>query len=398
MSNEGLTFPRGFQAGAVAADIRGKGDGRLDLALLFSETPCNAAGLFTTSAFRSPTVVLTNTNLRNGRLRGVVANSGCANAYVGEQGMRDARQMAEMAADKLGIDAGEVAVASTGVTGVAMPMERIETALPRIALDPAGGVVFAKAVMTTDTVVKQAQTTLTVDGRECRIGGCAKGAGMIHPNLATMLSFLTTDATVEGGFLKRALQQAADLSFNMLTVDGDTSPNDTLLILANGAAGAPPVGEGGEAASAFQQALADVCVQLAIQLARDAEGATKVIEVQVSGTASIAEARCAARIVAGSPLVKSAVHGNDPNWGRVIAAVARSGVQVDEAKTSLTWQGVRLFDGSNPVPFDKQALSRLTQTDEVRIEVNLGVGDSSATAWGCDLSAEYVKINAEYTT
>ena len=394
----GVTSPQGFLAGAVSAGIRGRSDGRPDLALLYSERPCSAAALFTASTLKAAPVLLSQRHLGDGKAQAVIVNSGCANAYVGDQGRRDAEEMARLAASKLRLTVSDVMVASTGVTGHVMPMEKLRAALPTIALDRGGGEQFARAIMTTDTVPKQASVAFSVGEREYRVGGCAKGAGMIHPNLATMLAFLTTDAPVGSAFLQRTLGEAAAVSFNMVSVDGDTSPNDTLLIMANGAAGGQPIEEGAEGAPPFREAVEAVCVALARGLARDAEGATKLIEVEVEGALTLAEARAAARTVAGSALVKSAVHGNDPNWGRALAAVARSGATAKEETVSVFWQGVCVFEGGRPVPYDKETLSAATSAPEVRIRVDLGIGEARAVAWGCDLTEEYVRINAEYTT
>jgi len=398
VSTEGVTSPQGFLAGAVSAGIRGRSDGRPDLALLYSERPCSAAALFTASTLKAAPVLLSQRHLADGRAQAVIVNSGCANAYVGDQGREDAEEMARLAASKLRLAVSDVVVASTGVTGHLMPMEKIRAALPSIALDRGGGEQFARAIMTTDTVPKQASVAFSVGEWKYRVGGCAKGAGMIHPNLATMLAFLTTDASVESAFLHQTLREAATVSFNMVSVDGDTSPSDTLLIMANGAAGGPMIGEGDEGAPLFREAVETVCVALAKGLARDAEGATKLIEVEVEGALTPTDARAAARTVAGSPLVKSAVYGNDPNWGRVLAAVARSGATAKEETVSLFWQDVCMFERGHPVPYDKAAVSAATNQPEVRIRVDLGIGEARAVAWGCDLTEEYVRINAEYTT
>ena len=398
VSTEGVTSPQGFLAGAVSAGIRGRSDGRPDLALLYSERPCSAAALFTASTLKAAPVLLSQRHLADGKAQAVIVNSGCANAYVGDQGRRDAEEMARLAASKLRLAVSDVVVASTGVTGHLMPMEKIRAALPSIALDRGGGEQFARAIMTTDTVPKQASVAFSVGEREYRVGGCAKGAGMIHPNLATMLAFLTTDASVESAFLHQTLREAVAVSFNMISVDGDTSPSDTLLIIANGAAGGPMIGEGNEGAPRFRKAVETVCVALAKGLARDAEGATKLIEVEVEGALTPTDAQAAARTVAGSPLVKSAVYGNDPNWGRVLAAVARSGATAKEETVSLFWQDVCMFERGRPVPYDKAAVSAATDKPDVRIRVDLGIGEARAVAWGCDLTEEYVRINAEYTT
>jgi len=393
----GVTTPLGFLAGAVSAGLR-KRASRDDLALLFSESPCVAAGLFTSSAIQAAPVVLSRRNLADGKAQAVVVNAGCANAYTGAEGYRDSEEMARLAASRLRLAESDILVASTGVTGHRLDMEKIRTALPSISLSRDGGDRFARAIMTTDTVPKQATATFAADGREYHVGGCAKGSGMIHPNLATMLAFLTTDAPVERVYLEKSLRRAADASFHMITVDGDTSPNDTLLILANGAAGGPSLRDGVDGSTQFREAVAQVCVELAKGMARDAEGATKLIEVKVVGAKSAGDARAAARTVAGSPLVKSAVYGNDPNWGRVLAAVARSGAAVEEEATSLFWQGVCVFQRGRALAYDEKALSAATKGDEVRIRVDLGLGSGRAVAWGCDLTDEYVRINSEYTT
>jgi len=406
----GVTTPLGFLAGAVAAGLRTR-SGQDDLALLFSELRCVAAALFTSSAIAAAPVVLSRRNIADGKARAVVVNAGCANAYTGAEGYRDSEEMVRLAASqlrfaysnagsasKLRLADSDVLVASTGVTGHRLPIDKIRAAMPKIVLDRDGGGRFAHAIMTTDTVPKQAAAVFTSGGREYRVGGCAKGSGMIHPNLATMLAFLTSDAPVERAFLEETLRSAADASFHMITVDGDTSPNDTLLILANGAAGGATLREGVEGAAQFREAVVKVCVELAKAIARDAEGATKLIEIKVVGAKSLDDARTAARTVAGSSLVKSAVYGNDPNWGRVLAAVARSGAAVEEEATNLFWQGVCVFRRGRPLAYDEKALSAATKNDEVRIRVDLGLGRARAVAWGCDLTEEYVRINSEYTT
>jgi glutamate N-acetyltransferase/amino-acid N-acetyltransferase len=397
MTGEGVTFPRGFLAGTTEAGLRTYG-GRNDLALLFSEAPCVAAGLFTNSAVVASAVTLSRLSLKNGKAQAIVANSGCANAYTGPEGVRDSEEMVKLAARHLGLRPEDVLIASTGVTGHRLPIEKIREALPKVTLSRTGGNAFAHAIMTTDTVPKLASATFEVAGREYRIGGCAKGSGMIHPNLATMLAFLTTDAPVKRAFLEATLRRAADVSFHTLTVDGDSSPNDTLLILANGMAGGATFTEGSEGAMHFLEAVCSVCVQLAKAMARDGEGATKLIEVEVVGAKSIEDARRAARTVAGSPLVKSAVYGNDPNWGRVLAAAARSGSDIREESTSITWQGACVFREGCLVAYDEEALSAATESEEVHIQIDLGLGEERAVAWGCDLTEEYVKINSEYTT
>ncbi len=393
-----VTSPLGFCAGATCAGIKKKTDDALDLGILFSEEPCVATGLFTSNKIRSAPVVLSQERLKNGRAVAVVINSGCANASTGQQGLTDAAQMTALTAKAIGAEPEDILVASTGVIGQPLPMQSIEAGINQITLSGDGGHQLAEAIMTTDTCPKEIAIAVKTDDIEFTIGGVAKGSGMIHPDLATMLCFLTTDAAVDLDFLKSALQQAADVSFNMISVDGDTSPSDTVLLMANGRAKNKPIAPGNEYAAIFQQALDRVCIHLAKSIARDGEGATKLIEVTVSGAVNTAEARLAARIVVSSPLVKSAVYGNDPNWGRVLAAVGRSGAEVTESKIDLSIGDIPVVKEGTPLPFKKQDVVQVLKKGEVPITVNLNLGTASATAWGCDLSEEYVTINSQYTT
>jgi glutamate N-acetyltransferase/amino-acid N-acetyltransferase len=386
-----VTSPEGFFAGATSAGISKKAGEKLDLGILFSEAPCVAAGVFTTNRLKAAPVVLSQQRLKQGKAGAVVVNSGCANAFTGEEGLAHAAEMAELAAEGIGILPEDVLVASTGVTGVPLPMKQIRSSIDQIILSRDGGHELVKAMMTTDTFAKETAVKVRVGDSEFTIGGVAKGSGMIHPDLATLLCFLTTDAAVEKDFLKKALRQAVDVSFNMISIDGDTSPNDMVLLMANGLAGSVQ-------AEAFQQALEQVCIYLARCIARDGEGATKLIEVIVDGAVSLAEARLAARTVVSSPLVKAAVHGDDPNWGRVMAAVGRSGVDVEESKLDLYIGGIPLVKGGRALPFSKRGVIQLLKGKEVSLSLNLNLGSAKATAWGCDLSEEYVTINSRYMT
>jgi len=393
-----VTSAPGFLAGATSAGIKSSAAERADLALLCALTPCTAAAVYTTNRLKAAPLLLTQRHLADGRAQAVIVNSGNANCLTGQQGMRDAMEMADLVANRLNIPVTDVIVASTGVTGWPLPIERIRAALPRIQTTEDGGDAFAHAIMTTDTVAKQVAVRFAYGDVEYTVGGCAKGSGMIHPQMATMLAFLTTDAPVAGAVLAETLREAVDTSFNMITVDGDTSTNDMAVILASGAAGGGDSFEHGHpAAPAFQAAVREVCMGLARRLARDGEGATKLIEVRVEGAASVDDARRAARTVAGSPLVKTALHGGDPNWGRVLAAAGRSGAELQETRITLHLQDTCVFQGA-PVPFDEPALGAALSHPEVRIHLDLGVGQGVATAWGCDLSQEYVRINSEYTT
>jgi glutamate N-acetyltransferase/amino-acid N-acetyltransferase len=397
----GVTSPLGFLAGATRAAIRESPPDKLDLGLLYSLEPCAAAALFTINRVRAAPILVSERHLADGRARAVIVNSGCANASTGERGLRDAEEMARLAAEKLSLAPQEVVVSSTGVIGWFLPMDRIRSALAGLRPSREAGPDFARAIMTTDTVPKSIAASLSYDNRRYLVGGCAKGSGMIHPQVATMLVFLTTDAPVQPDFLRESLRRAADASFNMMTIDGDTSPNDMVLALANGAAAGPgdePIGPGHRAAPLFEAALTRVCTHLARDLARDAEGASKLIEVRVEGAADEADARRAARTVAGSLLVKTAIYGCDPNWGRVLTAAGYSGAQVREETCRLYLQGVRVFAAGLPEPFDEPALRDALASPEVSIRLDLGLGTGAATAWGCDLTPDYVRINAEYTT
>ncbi|MFC1860440.1 bifunctional glutamate N-acetyltransferase/amino-acid acetyltransferase ArgJ [Chloroflexota bacterium] len=391
-----VTSPEGFQAGATCAGIKREASQDLDLGILFSEAPCMTTALFTTNKVKAAPLVLSQERLQRGRAVAVVVNSGCANAFTGEQGLKDAAEMAGLAAGRVRVSPEDVLVASTGVIGEQLPMELIRAGISKVVLSADGGHALVKAMMTTDTVPKEVAVRVSDSG--FTIGGVVKGSGMIHPNLATMLCFLATDAAVDLNFLKVALSKAVDISFNMVSIDGDTSTNDMVLIMANGLAGNKLISSESWQAEIFQQALDRVCIYLAKAMARDGEGASKLIEVTVRGAPGVAEARLAARTIVGSPLVKTAVYGCDPNWGRVVAAAGRSGVEVAESKIDLSIGGIGMVMGGAHQPFDKNAAVEVLRGSEVSIDLNLNLGTASATAWGCDLSEKYVVINSQYTT
>lgn len=394
----GVTTPNGFSAGATFAGLKTYGDEKLDFTLLLSDRPCAVAGMFTQSKVVSPSVTLTRERVADGRAQAVVANSGCANACVGHQGLADAKATTALAAKKLGLNEADVLMASTGIIGVELPMSLIRLAFEKIRVSEDGGKEFARAIMTTDSMPKEAAVTFEAGGKQCSVGGAAKGVGMIHPDMATHLSFITTDAAIDPTLLKQALKQAIDRSFNMVTVDADTSTNDTVLILANGAAGNEPIQAGTPEARIFYAALESVCIPLTKMIARDGEGATKLLEVTIEGAKSYDDARRAARTVASSPLVKAAIHGADPNWGRVMMALGRSGAHIDESKIALYMNEICVFDQGSPVPFFKEAAEVTMREEQVTVRARLGLGKASATAWGCDLTEEYVRFNSEYTT
>ncbi len=393
-----ITTPRGFFAGATAAGIRENAPGRLDLALLVSERRCPAAAVFTRNRLQGAALHVSKRHLADGHAQALIANSGVANAFTGEQGLRDAEEMARLTAEKLGVAAEDVVIASTGVTGWFMPMDRVRAGVPHVITTEDGGDAFAHAVMTTDTVAKQTAVRFQWGDATYAVGGCAKGSGMIHPDMATMLGFLTTDAPVDAALLPSLLSEAVDGTFNQLYIDGDTSPDDMVLLMANGAAGGEAIGPGHPALPLLSAAIEHVSATLTRKLARDGEGASKLLEVRVDGAASLPDARLAAKAVVGSLLVKAAVFGNDPNWGRIMVAVGYSGARVSEERLVIAIQDVEVFRGGAPVVFDEPALSLALAHSEVHVRVDLGLGDATATAWGCDLTPEYVRINAEYTT
>ncbi|MBM3148906.1 MAG: bifunctional glutamate N-acetyltransferase/amino-acid acetyltransferase ArgJ [Chloroflexi bacterium] len=389
-----VTTVQGFVAGAVIAGI--KKQDILDLAILCSKTPCTAAAVFTTNAIKSAPVLINQQHLQNGKAQAIVVNSGYANACTANKGMAAAEEMAKSVAKKLDISSQDVIVASTGVIGIPLPMDKIKRGIEEVVLTEDGGHEMAQAMMTTDTFAKEIAVQVQAEPKGFTVGGVAKGAGMIHPNMATMLCFLTTDAAADAEFLQSALKKSVDSSFNMITIDGDTSPSDTVAILANGLARNQPLSKAN--GKLFQKALDKVCLYLAKSIARDGEGATKLMEVIVEGAMNEIEARLAARTIASSPLVKTAIHGNDPNWGRIVSALGRSGARVTEAKLDAYLNSICVMKQGHPLPFDKQQASASLNNKEVLLRVNLNLGQGKAIAWGCDLSAEYVNINSAYTT
>ena len=394
----GIKSPKGFVAGAVYAGIKSKAPDALDLGVLLSEAPAAVAGTFSKNKVLSPSVVLSRERVARGSARGVVVNSGCANCAVGRPGLTDAEEMTALAAGHAGVDAEEMLVCSTGLIGVELPMALIRQNIGNVELTDHGGADFARSIMTTDTRSKEIAVSVDIGGTRVTLGGAAKGVGMIHPDMATMLAFISTDADVEQGFLQSALSEAVDVSFNMIDVDGDTSTNDTVLVLANGAAGGGRIREGSADADVFQEALSYVCVALAKELAADGEGARTLIEVVVDGAANDEDARKAARSVASSLLVKAMVHGRDPNWGRVMMAIGKSGAEFEESKVDLFIADIQMVHEGVAIPYLKDAVISAMGADEVRLSVDLNGGDASATAWGCDLTEEYVTFNSAYST
>jgi glutamate N-acetyltransferase / amino-acid N-acetyltransferase len=403
-----VTYATGFRAGTAACGIKAftagasaiPRDQRDDLCVVYSAYPCDAGGVFTTNKVKSASVVIDQLHLQRNRVQALTINSGNANACTGAQGFRDALLMAKLSADRLDLDPDQVLVSSTGVIGRYLPMDAIKPGIAEAcaSLSADGGEAAARAIMTTDTVPKTARLDINVGGKAVRVGGMCKGSGMIHPNMATMLAYVTTDAAVEPGFLAGVTRSVADRSFNQVTIDGDSSTNDSFLILANGAAGNEPVRAGTAEAEHLVEALVEVARELSRSIARDGEGATRLITVRVEDATSDAEARTAARTVASSSLVKTAVHGGDPNWGRIVCALGYSGAELALDRLQLSVGGLVVFERGAGVDVDLAAVRRAFEQPEIEIVATLGLGEGKAEAWGCDLSEEYVRINADYTT
>jgi glutamate N-acetyltransferase/amino-acid N-acetyltransferase len=394
----GVATPKGFRAAGVSAGIKAKA-GALDLALLVSDQPAAAAAVFTTNLAQAAPVTVSREHLvkSNGVARAIIVNSGCANACTGAEGLRDARTMAADTARIVGCPVEQVLVASTGVIGVALPMDRVQQGLPVVfgALGADHGPLAAQAIMTTDPFPKEAAARIGIKGGDVTIGGMAKGSGMIEPNMATMLGFVTTDAAVPKALLDRALREVVNDTFNAITVDGDSSTNDCVMILANGASGVT-VDE--NSYEAFTDALRSVCLRLALGIVRGGEGATKLVTVNVTGARSPSEARKAAKAIANSLLVKTAIHGGDPNWGRLIAVAGRAGVGFELARAQVMIGPIVLFKDGRPYDEAAPEAANYLKNTDVAVSVDLGAGSASSTVWTCDLSAEYVRINAEYRT
>ncbi len=392
-----ITDVRGITAGAVHAGI--KRDGRsLDLAIIASDRPASAAATMTRNQVRAAPVLISEENLRSGTLRAIVVNAGNANCCTGARGLADARRMVAATAAKLDVPPSEVAVASTGVIGVHLPIERIEAGIAAVTLTATGGDAAAQAILTTDTRVKKAGITIELGGQPITIAGMAKGSGMIHPNMATMLAFVATDARIAPPLLAEMLARVTDRSFNQMTVDGDTSTNDCFFLLANGAAGAGELTPASRDAGAFEDALLAVAADLAQAIARDGEGATKFIEMRVLGAASDADARTAAKAVVASSLVKTAIYGADPNWGRILCAMGYSGARVEEARVDLRIGDVWLMRKGEIQAFVRADGVAALAGPDVVIEANLNLGTGRGIAWGCDLTEQYIEINGKYTT
>ncbi|HEL1541568.1 TPA: bifunctional glutamate N-acetyltransferase/amino-acid acetyltransferase ArgJ [Streptococcus suis] len=390
-----IASPLGFSADGLFAGFKKK---KMDFGWIVSEVPASVAGVYTTNkVVAAPLLVTKEVITQNGKMQAMVVNSGVANSCTGQRGMDDARTMQELTAKKLGIDKNLVGIASTGVIGEFLPLDKLENGLSRIVVN-GNADDFAKAILTTDTITKSITVQETFGKDLVTMSGVAKGSGMIHPNMATMLAFITCDAVISSQTLQKALSTLVETSFNQITVDGDTSTNDMVVVLANGCSLNKEIVEGTNEYDRFLAMLDLVMTELAKKIARDGEGASKLIQVDVSGASDGLAARMVAKSIVGSSLVKTAIFGEDANWGRIIAAIGYAGVDIDVDHIDIALEGIPVMTQSSPVEFDQEEMAEIMQKDTIAINVNLHMGPASGRAWGCDLSYDYVKINALYRT
>ncbi len=395
---QGVTYAKGFKAAGVKAGI--KKSGNLDVAVIYTEKEAAIAGTFTQNKVAAAPVYVSKETVATGTAHAIVANAGCANACTGQQGLDDAHKMAQITADALGVKADDVIVGSTGVIGVTLPMDKMEAGIKDAVanLSEDGSSNAGNAIITTDTHSKAVTSTFTIAGKEVHMGAIAKGSGMIRPNMATMLCYITTDVAIDQKLLQKALSACVEKSFNMISVDGDMSTNDTVVVLANGAAGNEKITYEDDDYHVFFENLMDLCVEIAKEIAADGEGASKFLTINVKGAKSFADAKLVGMTVANSPLVKTAFFGEDPNWGRVICAVGYSGADMVPESTVVKFGGITIFANGTGAKFDEKALAKVMKATDIVIDIELNMGDFDATVWTCDLSYEYVKINGEYHT
>ena len=394
----GVAYPKGFTAAGVRAGI--KKNGNLDVAVIYTEKEAAVAGVFTKNLVAAAPVHLSKIVVGTGTAHAIVANAGCANACTGEQGVRDAEKMAQITADELHCRQDDVIVASTGLIGSNLPMDKMEAGIKDAVknLSREGSVNAGNAIITTDTYSKACATEVEIGGVEVRFGAIAKGSGMICPNMATMFCFITTDAAIDQKLLQEALRDAVEVSFNCLSVDGDMSTNDSVVVLANGAAGNKKIVDKGDDYQKFFETLKNICVEMTKRIASDGEGATKFITINVTGAESFADAKKVGLSVANSPLVKTAFFGQDANPGRTICAVGYSGVHIVPEKITIKFGGLTVFDKGLVTKFDEDAMKKILAEHDIVVDIELNLGNESATVYTCDLSFQYVKINADYTT
>lgn len=394
----GVTFAKGFKAAGIVAGL--KKSGNKDLALIYTETPAAVAGTFTQNKVAAAPVHVSKLTVKNGTAHAVISNAGCANACTGDEGLKNAHIMGEVTAKTLGCKPEEVIVGSTGVIGVQLPMDTITAGIPKVAaeLSPTGSADASAAILTTDTKSKTATATFTVGGKEVHIGGIAKGSGMIRPNMATMLCYITTDLAITPALLQKALSAAVNLSFNMISVDGDMSTNDMCIVLANGLAGNDIIDTENEDFETVKEVLKNITIELAKQIAADGEGAGKFITINIHNAVDFNDAKTVGMAVANSPLVKTAFFGEDPNWGRIICAVGYSGANMVPEKTTLSIGGIPIFTKGMGTDYNEAALRAIMAEHDIVVDIDLNQGTESATVWTCDLTYGYVKINGEYHT
>ncbi|MDR4248953.1 bifunctional ornithine acetyltransferase/N-acetylglutamate synthase [Bacillus pumilus] len=391
-----VSSPKGFEAKGIHIGLRYS---KKDLGLIVSEVLAASAAVYTQSHFQAAPLQVTQKSLKKtGQLKGVIVNSAIANACTGEQGLKDAFEMQAACADMLGVESDYIAVSSTGVIGECLDMDKVKKGISQLKEAKAGNGHFEEAILTTDTVIKNTTYTLTINGKEILIAGAAKGSGMIHPNMATMLGFVTTDANVEQEALQNALRDITDVTFNQITVDGETSTNDMVLVMANGMAENEALNEKHPEWPLFKEGLKLACEDLAKEIARDGEGATKLIEAQVAGAKNNLEAGIIAKKIVGSSLVKTAVYGTDANWGRIVGAIGHSAASVTPQEVEVYLGAQCLFKHNEPQPFSEEEAKAYLEQDEITILIQMNEGNGKAAAWGCDLTYDYVKINASYRT
>lgn len=395
---QGVTFAKGFTAAGVKAGI--KKSGNLDVAVIYTKTQAVVAGTFTQNKVAAAPVYVSKEVVATGTAHAIVANAGCANACTGQQGLDDAHKMAQIAADELGVNADDVIVGSTGVIGVSLPMDKLEAgikdAVANLSADGSGNA--GRAIITTDTHSKSVTCEFELSGKTVRMGAIAKGSGMIRPNMATMLCYITTDIAIDQALLQKAVSGCVEKSFNMISVDGDMSTNDMVIVLANGEANNAKITEENADYQIFFDKLMMLCTELAKQIAADGEGASKFLTINVKGAKSFADAKTVGMAIANSPLVKTAFFGEDPNWGRVICAVGYSGADMVPEKTVVKFGGITIFSNGTGATYDEKALAHVMKEKDIVIDIELNMGQEDATVWSCDLSYEYVKINGEYHT
>ena len=393
-----ITSPKQYIAGGANVGIKTDND-ELDLGILWSESKDTiCSGVFSSNSIVSHSITASKSNLLKNNVRGVVANSGCANCSIGEQGLIDATDVIKLTADYLNADPDNFSICSTGIIGEELPMALIKKNISRVNVSIDGGNDFAKSILTTDTKTKEVAVSVKISNEIITIGGCAKGVGMIHPNMATMLAFITTDAKLESNFQDIILKETVNKTFNQISVDGDQSTNDTVLFLSNGASDSNIIDASSENVSDFIEAFEYVCEYLAKELVSDGEGSNHLIECEITRASSLKSAKIAARSVVSSSLIKSMVHGRDPNWGRVMMAVGKSQIEINQDKIDIFINDIHIAHEGKAIPFSKESVITSMNQKEIKIRVDLNIGNYNGIAWGCDLTEEYVIFNSAYST